>query len=590
MVQELLEKNNARLNINDNQDQEQEITILSTKLRQLENELKILEQENELTNKRFLDIVSNLEHKVKEKNQQLYLSQSLITEKNKELNLMLNNAPALIYYKDAELAYIQVNQKFLSFFNLAPSSILGKKNNEIITDIDLFSESYDIITLNSKKPSNNIIETFKYEGNKYYFSVDRIPIIDSDNTARGIVCFAQNISEKISFEQEKSKFEEQLRQNQKIEALGTLASGIAHDFNNILSAINGYAEMAAHVETSPENITKYIDAILKAGLRAKELTRQILSFSRKKETKFSPINVIDIIEDVKKIVRPSLPSSINLEFIKKTDQAIIFADATQIHQVFMNLCTNAFQAIKSSKGKITIIIDKQKLEDDNPLQLEAGDYQVIQIMDDGEGIQESKLKQIFEPYYTSKKCNEGTGLGLSIVSSIVRTHKGEITVKSKLGEGTTFTTYLPTLDSLQTDSSEKNLKYINGCETILVIDDEESVVALMDEFLSYLGYNVIAHSDSVEAMNIFEKQPDRFQAVITDMTMPKITGLEVVEKVRSINENVPIILASGYFDTMEEEMISGIKNLKFIKKPYELSSLSHTLYDMIKNQNVLTNF
>ncbi|HPM03656.1 MAG TPA: ATP-binding protein, partial [Candidatus Cloacimonadota bacterium] len=470
---------------------EQENDILKTKLRQLQNELKMTQLEFNETNQKYLEIVNQLEQKVIEKNEQLYHSQELIKQKNDELQMMLDYAPALIFFKSDELVYNQVNQKFLSIFKLSPSDIINKKNADLPTHLRLFSEVYDRQVLQQKKALYQMIECVQINDDTYYFSVDRVPIADSKGNVPGLICFAKDVTEINAIEQEKSLLQSQLRQAQKIESLGTLASGIAHDFNNILAAIIGYAEMASNIEGDDFSKKKYMDEVLKASLRAKELIRQILTFSRKTETSFKPVDLVAVIEEVNNFLRPTLPSSIDLVFNNNSDHAVILGDHTQIHQVFMNLCTNAYQSMKSKKGKLIIDIIKTKIkEDDSLTTLSPGHYYKISIKDNGVGINPDNLDKIFEPYFTTKKSGEGTGLGLSVVLGIVNTHKGTIRVKSELDKGPEFSVYLPKLEFHELDKCSVPVNYIKGNQKILLVDDEKSIASLITEFLCYLGYTV----------------------------------------------------------------------------------------------------
>ncbi|MBP7563208.1 MAG: response regulator, partial [Candidatus Cloacimonetes bacterium] len=375
-----------------------------------------------------------------------------------------------------------------------------------------------------------------------------------------------------------------LRQAQKIESLGTLASGIAHDFNNILAAIIGYAEMASNIEGDDFSKKKYMDEVLKASLRAKELIRQILTFSRKTETSFKPVDLVAVIEEVNNFLRPTLPSSIDLVFNNNSDHAVILGDHTQIHQVFMNLCTNAYQSMKSKKGKLIIDIIKTKIkEDDSLTTLSPGHYYKISIKDNGVGINPDNLDKIFEPYFTTKKSGEGTGLGLSVVLGIVNTHKGTIRVKSELDKGSEFSVYLPKLEFHELDKCSVPVNYIKGNQKILLVDDEKSIASLITEFLCYLGYTVVSTSDSQEAWDLFQDAPDSYHLLMTDMTMPKMTGVELIEKVRILRPEIPVVLSSGYQETIEEERINDLKNLKILQKPYELYHISSLLNEIFQS-------
>lgn len=565
--------------------EKEENALLKIQLRQLKNELKLTQIEYDITTEKYLEMVDKLEKKVIEKNEQLYYSKEVIRQKNQELQQMLDTAPAFIFYKDAGLKYIQANNKFLSFFNLSPSDIIQKTDAELFNEESLFSHEMDLKAISEKKPVFHKVEHVKFKQNSFYFSVDRIPLIDHEDNVSGLLCYAIDVTELNAIEQEKSLLLSQLRQAQKIESLGTLASGIAHDFNNILAAIIGYAEMAMNFENENESQKKYLSEVLNASSRAKDLIKQILTFSRKTETIFKPIDLSVIIDEVIKFLRPSLPASIELEFSHNIDHAVVLGDYTQVHQVIMNLCTNAYQSMKDRKGKLEISIVKTKVkENTSDLNLTPGFYYKISIKDSGVGISKENLEKIFEPYFTTKKQGEGTGLGLSVVIGIIKVHKGTIQVQSELDKGSTFNVYLPKLEFSQLESEKVAYRYEKGCEKILFVDDEKSITTLITEFLCYLGYTVISTTDSNEAWEFFQDSPSSYQLVITDMTMPKMTGVELIQKIRIINPDIPIILSTGYGDSIDQHITQELSNVQFLQKPYELYHISSVITNIFQKK------
>ncbi len=564
--------------------EKEENSLLKIQLRQLKNELKLTQIEYDITTEKYLEMVDKLEKKVIEKNEQLYYSKEVIRQKNQELQLMLDTAPAFIFYKNAELKYIQANNKFLSFFNLSPSDIIQKTDVDLFEEKTLFNHEFDLNAISEKKPIFHKVEHVKFKQNSYYFSVDRIPLLDHEDKVTGLLCYAIDVTELNAIEQEKSLLLSQLRQAQKIESLGTLASGIAHDFNNILAAIIGYAEMAMNFENENENQKKYLSEVLNASSRAKDLIKQILTFSRKTETIFKPIDLSVIIDEVIKFLRPSLPSSIDLEFNHNIDHAVVLGDYTQVHQVIMNLCTNAYQSMKDRKGKLEISIVKTKIKEKTPnLNLLPGFYYKISIKDSGIGISKEHLEKIFEPYFTTKKSGEGTGLGLSVVIGIIKVHKGTIDVESEINKGSTFNVYLPKLEFSQIENENVSYQYEKGNEKILFVDDEKSITTLITEFLCYLGYTVISTTDSNEAWEFFQDNPQSYQLVITDMTMPKMSGIELIQKIRIINRDIPIILSTGYGDIIDQQITEQVNNIQFLQKPYELYHVSSIISNILQN-------
>lgn len=557
--------------------------VLQTKLRQLQNELNLTQQEYNCANEKYLEIVNNLEKKVIEKSEQVFKSQLILKQKKEELQLMLDNTPALIFYKTYELSYLQVNNKYLSLFNFSLSDVLLKKDPEIFNNKG-FNIELDKKAIATKTALYHKIETIETDSGVYNLSVDRIPLINSLGEVAGLLCFAIDITDLNKIEEENSLLLSQLRQAQKLDSLGTLASGIAHDFNNILAAIIGYTEMSLNIESDPDNQKKYLSEVLNASFRAKDLIKQILTFSRKTETVFKPIDLIAIIDEVIKFLRPSIPVSIEIIFNKYSSNAIILGDQTQIHQVVMNLCTNAFQAIKNKKGTIEVSILKIHITEKDGLALSPGCYYKISVHDTGVGISNEMIEKIFDPYFTTKKHGEGTGLGLSVALGIINVHKGLIQVSSTENMGTQFSVYLPKLDFESIKSKASESHYLKGNGTILVVDDEKPISSLYCDFLTGLGYNIVSTSSSTKAWQYFKEQPNTFDLVISDMTMPKLTGIDLIKKIRAINQEVPVFLSSGYGDEYNAEEIANLNIRRVIQKPVELHILSQFIEEVLRKE------
>ena len=384
-------------------------------------------------------------------------------------------------------------------------------------------------------------------------------------------------TEQVCAEEEKKKMQDQLFAAQKMEAIGTLAGGIAHDFNNVLASMIGYAELARHM--SQETWThKYLEQVTEAGDRAKKLINQILAFSSKREQEQTPVNISLLAREVLELLRSTLPATIEIQQHIAADYAAVLADPTKIHQIIMNLCTNAAHAMREKGGILDISISTVYLtEDFYPIREDArtGAYVLLTVKDNGQGIDPAILEKIYDPFFTTKKPGEGTGLGLSVVYGIVKSCGGVITVQSDVGKGTTFNVYFPCMPdtvSVQERKDEENL--IGGHEQILCIDDEESITRLIHEFLESIGYKVVSTTNCLEALSVYREDPHRFDLVITDLTMPQMTGLDLAEKILSIRPDIPIVLCTGYNETFTLEDIKrrGLKDL--IVKPIALKSLA----------------
>ncbi|MCK4985997.1 MAG: response regulator, partial [Desulfobacterales bacterium] len=380
---------------------------------------------------------------------------------------------------------------------------------------------------------------------------------------------------------ELAKYERQLQQVLKIQAIGTLAGGIAHDFNNILFPIVGYTELTMD-EVSDDSVAhKNLEEVLKAAHRAKNLVQQILTFSRQSDQERKPIKAQNIITETLRLLRASIPASIEIIHKIQDDCGHIMGDPTQIHQVIMNLCTNAYQAMQDKGGKLEVIlteIDVGYEEMIDKVGMQPGKHLRLLVKDEGCGMEASVLDRIFEPYYTTKEQGKGTGLGLSVIHGIVKNHRGDITVKSTPGKGTIFQVYLPLIEDVDPDVEfESTDGAIKGEERILLVDDEEQIVAMEQQMLENLGYRVTARTDSAEALKVFAEHPQNFDLVITDMTMPHMTGDQLAQKMLDIEPNIPVILCTGFNQGITEEKALAMGIQKFVMKPVVKKELATTI-------------
>ena len=371
---------------------------------------------------------------------------------------------------------------------------------------------------------------------------------------------------------ERKKYENQIQQAQKMEALGTLAGGIAHDFNNILSSILGFTELALDEVEKYTDLEDSLQEVYTAGKRAKDLVKQILTISRRYEKEIKPIQVAPLVKEAMKMLRSTIPASIELRENFCSEPLVINADPTQLHQIIVNLATNAKQAMADETGTLEIDVNKINFESDIKdfyPDMEPGDYVRITVSDTGCGISDELLKKIFEPYFTTKEKGEGTGLGLSVVHGIVKSHNGHITVYSQQGKGTTFHVYLPLVKKASADLSEKPVEPLpSGTERILLVDDERPIVKMQARHLERLGYTVTTNTSSQEALEVFQQSPEGFDLIITDMAMPKLTGDNLAKKIKEIRTDIPVILCTGFSEKIsvrqESDEIEG-----FLMKPVD---------------------
>lgn len=385
-----------------------------------------------------------------------------------------------------------------------------------------------------------------------------------------------------------AKYERQLQQVLKIQAIGTLAGGIAHDFNNILFPIVGYTELT--MDEVPEDSLAHqnLKEILKAAHRAKELVQQILTFSRQSGQERKPVKVQHIIMETLKLLRASIPASI--EIIHKIDDDCrpVMGDATQIHQVIMNLCTNAYQAMQDKGGRLEIDLSEVDIGYEEPIEkvgMQPGKHLQLLVKDEGCGMDAAVMNRIFEPYYTTKEQGKGTGLGLSVIHGIVKNHRGDITVTSTPGKGTIFRVLLPIIEDADVVAKfEPSNGATKGTERILLIDDEEQIVSMEQQMLENLGYHVTARTNSHEALEMFAEQPNNFDLVITDMTMPHMTGDQLAQKMLDIEPNIPVILCTGFNEIITEEKALAMGIQKFVMKPVVKNDLA-TAIRTVLDQN-----
>ena len=391
----------------------------------------------------------------------------------------------------------------------------------------------------------------------------------------------EEIVERKRVEEEKEKMQIQLRQAQKMEAIGTLSGGIAHDFNNILTAILGYTEIVLDDIPEGTETRQRLGQVLKASHRARDLVRQILAFSRQSEQELQPVRISHILKEALKLLRASLPSTIEIQqYIEtETGTGTILADPTQIHQVLMNLCANAAHAMRETGGVLKVTLGDVELDAEETAHhpIDPGSYQRLTVGDTGHGMDPATIERIFDPYFTTKTPGEGTGLGLAVVHGIVRSHGGAITVHSKLGKGSTFQVLLPRIKSESVTQAERSVRLPGGKERILLVDDEDLLVTVVREMLTRLGYDVVGRTSSVEALELFRRQPDGFDLVITDQTMPHMTGADFAEALLRIRPDLPIILCTGFSEVITEEEAKAIGIREFVMKPMAAGEIAQII-------------
>lgn len=428
---------------------------------------------------------------------------------------------------------------------------------------------------------------YEYElpDRKIWFLLNANPLLSKDG---GTVISLTDITERKKYEEDLLMLEKRLRQTHKLEAIGTLAGGIAHDFNNILTGIMGYTEICIffHTRDNPE-LKEDLERILKASKRARELIKQILTFSHQGEQIKQTFEIAPIIKECIRLLSATLPSTIEIiQNIEDENFPMIHGDSTQIHQVLINLCTNASYAMKEKGGRIEIKLKEIEIHEDRTRDgLNPGTYINLVVKDTGHGIAPEKLDKIFDPFFTDKPQGDGSGLGLSVVHGIVKSHGGTIFVHSVPGDGTEFSIFIPSekKEIIREIIDEPSL-ISSGHGNILFIDDEEEIVDFARDILTHAGYEITATKSSKEAFDIFRLAPEKFDLVITDYTMPYMTGMELAKEFTKTRPDIPIILCTGYNDTIRLEDVNtmGIKEIIF--KPVSVFNLAKTIEKVMENE------
>ena len=392
--------------------------------------------------------------------------------------------------------------------------------------------------------------------------------------------------------------EKQLVQAQKMEAIATLAGGIAHDFNNILGAILGNADLLLYRLADDDNgieggsalghddIREHLAAIQKAGLRAKDLVGQILDFSRQTSSSKSNVQIVPMVKEAVKLLQSSLPATIALHADIDASVGHIFADSTQVHQILMNLCTNAVEALENQHGRIDISLLEKKIGgprgEQATVDLKNGEYVVLSVRDTGVGMTEDVMERIYDPFFTTREVGEGTGMGLAVLHGIVSAHNAVIDVSSEPGRGTIFSVYFPKVKGWQdSDARDPATNLPIGTETIVFVDDDEDIVKMHTEMLEYLGYSIIPATSGDQALAYLKNHLQDVDMVITDLTMPNMTGLELAAMIRKIRKDLPVILCSGYTEPVADQTARQAGISRFLAKPFDMEALAVTIRQVL---------
>jgi signal transduction histidine kinase len=395
----------------------------------------------------------------------------------------------------------------------------------------------------------------------------------------------QSLADMLSAHVDRERTQAQLRQAQRIQSLGTLAGGIAHDFNNVLAAVGGNVEIAARALPAEHPVRRHLQRIGQATARAADLVKRILAFSRRHEPHWTHIALQPVVDEVLKLLHATLPATIEIRTVFDADAPAVRPDASQIHQVVMNLGTNAAHAMSERGGVLEVRLETVTLDTDAGSvapELRAGRYVRLSVSDTGSGMDEATLERIFEPFYTTKAPGHGTGLGLSVAHGIVKSHDGAIAVESQVGIGTTFHVYLPAVDATVTDAAPPAVADLGGHgEHVLYVDDEEPIVEVASRLLADLGYRVTGATDAGQALLDVQSRPYEFDVLVTDLAMPGLPGAELARQVREIRPGIPIVLTSGYVRPEDAEAVQQLGAVDVILKSNLVADLGPTLHRLL---------
>jgi PAS domain S-box-containing protein len=471
----------------------------------------------------------------------------------------------------------------IQYANPASESISGYTREEIIGQNHsiLRSSQYDkafyeamMDTLSRGEMWTGHMFHEKKDGTPYKVEASISPIRDSAGTIVYYVIIARDVTRE-------TELETQLRQVQKMEAIGTLAGGIAHDFNNILAAIMGYTEMALYDVPEGTSGRRNLEQVLKAGYRGKDLVKQIITFSRRRDEERRPMQISPIVKEALKLLRASLPTTIDIRQNIKTQSGMVLADPTQIHQVLMNLISNAAYAMREKGGALEVGLTDVDIYPDDAApphpDLKPGPYLKLTVSDTGHGIEHAIMERIFDPFFTTKKPGEGTGMGLAVVHGIVKSYGGAILVDSEPGKGSTFDVFFPRIEGNVLPEVDSAAPTPRGNEHILFVDDEADLTDMVQQMLERLGYSVVAKTSSLEALEVFKVHPDQFDLVITDQTMPHMAGVDLAKELMRIRPQIPIILCTGFSEVISAEEAKTLGIREFLMKPFATRVLAETI-------------
>jgi PAS domain S-box-containing protein len=500
---------------------------------------------------------------------------------------LADSLPQVIFEVDLNGTLTYINHNAYVLFGYTQEEIAkGFNVLEAFIPEDKERVALDImLNIQGQKLGRQEYTAVRKDGTRFPVSVHANRVLRGQ-TATGVRGILIDLTATKLAEEEKKRLEIQLQQAQKMEAIGALAGGIAHDFNNILSAIIGYTELAM-LNEGAEHCTAELKEALIAANRAKDLVKQILAFSRQTDEDRMPVRVALVAKEAVKFLRATIPATIEIKTRLDEKSGAVLANSVELHQIIMNLCTNAQHAIGEQAGILEVEVKNAEIDlaqKNAVIDLEIGSYVKLSVRDTGYGMGADTIKRIFDPYFTTKEKGVGTGLGLAVVHGIVKKCGGAIRVESELGKGTTFHIYLPKADMPASIKAEQPKTIEGGSERILFVDDEKMLVDIGQQALQRLGYDVVSRTSPIEALELFKAKPDFFDLVITDKTMPGITGDVLAKELMSIRPNLPVIICTGYSQTIDHERAKQIGIKAFVMKPILINEIATAVRKVLDNE------
>lgn len=556
---------------------------------------RVMEQEldrhrhklEEMVNERTIEVLlanKQLKQEIKERQK---IEQAILESEKKFRDLIEKSRDGIIL-ADEKGTIIEWNQGQEKIYGTKRAEVMGRK----IWEVQFQHEPENKRDIDNLEKTQNLWEEF-YETGKNPFddelqykeiqrsdggtrSVQQLHFAIETESGVMIACTTRDISPRVALEKE-------VAQSRKMEAMGAVAGEIAHDFNNILGAILGYTELAIRKSGKSSPTVKYMEHVRSASRRATDLVKQILTFSRKDDEKKEkePVLIRSVVNETFKLIRTSLPSTVEIAARIEAENTFIMAHSSRIHQVIMNLCTNAGHAMKKKGGTLGVRLKDEHIEPGTLKGLKEGPYVRLTISDTGHGIKPELLEKIYEPFFTTKKEGEGTGMGLAVVHGIVEAHGGHISVFSQPGQGTAFSILFPVVVDVIHKIAAKGESIPGGSEHILLAEDDPPLAQAEQSLLMELGYQVTKCNSGVEAFEIFQKIPDRFNILITDMVMPRMTGDELIKKIRETRPDIPVILCTGYSKLMTQQKVKDIGNCHLIMKPIDLGTIARLIRHLL---------